>query len=340
MLDISILIIGHGSIGVRHAKNLLKFVKEVKIFSNRFSKGEKIKKIENVIYVKNLYKEIESSDGIVIANRTDKHLEIANYALRKKKNIFIEKPISHNMKGIKEIEDLSKDSESIIETGFMLRFHPNLLFLKSLLDKKIYGRVHYVRSTVGQYLPEWREDSDYRKGYAAKKEWGGRVTLDLIHEIDLVRWLFGEVDLVSAMLDNCPEFEIETESIAHLNLKMKSKFLIQINLDYVRPHYCRNTEIICQKGVLYWDYLSGSIKIQDKNGKTSTLHQVDPEFERNNMFLDEVNHFVNNIIGSNKKNASNLNDAIRALKICCAAHLSNKTRRFISPDKINYDHII
>ena len=88
MLDISILIIGHGSIGVRHAKNLLKFVKEVKIFSNRFSKGEKIKKIENVIYVKNLYKEIESSDGIVIANRTDKHLEIANYALRKKR-IFL-----------------------------------------------------------------------------------------------------------------------------------------------------------------------------------------------------------------------------------------------------------
>ena len=337
MEDISILIIGNGSIGCRHAKNLLNIVKEVKVFSFRFSKGEKIKKIKNVIYVKDLYKEIDSADGIVIANRTDKHLALLNYALRKKKNIFIEKPISHNLKGIKEIENLSKNYEAVLETGFMLRFHPNLLFLKKIIDKKKYGIIHYVRSTVGQYLPDWRKDRDYKKGYASKKEWGGGVTLDLIHEIDLARWFFGEVSLVSAMLFSSPELDIETESIAHINLKMKSKVLIHLNLDYVRPYYSRNAEIVCQNGTIYWDYLSGDIKVQDKSGKVSVLHKVNSEFLRNDIYIAEISHFIDNIKGSNQNKASNLNDAINSLKIVCAAHLSNRKRQFISPDKIKYD---
>tara|TARA_B100000886_G_scaffold334084_1_gene289094 strand:- start:13042 stop:14067 length:1026 start_codon:yes stop_codon:yes gene_type:complete len=340
LIDISILVIGSGSIGIRHAENLLKIVKEVKIFSSRFLRKENIKKIEKVVYVKDLYKEIDLSDGIIIANRTDKHLEIANYALRKKKNIFIEKPISHNMKGIKEIEDLANNYEAIIETGFMLRFHPNLLFLKKILDKKKYGRVHYVRSSVGQYLPDWRKNIDYKKGYAAKREWGGGVTLDLIHEIDLVRWLFGEVRLTSAMLTNSKDLEIETEAVAHINLKMQSEFLVQLNLDYVRPHYCRNTEIVCQKGVLHWDYLSGKIKLEDKYGKIVTLHEVESNFVRNDMFISEISNFVNNIVSPKNTKASDLYDAIQALRICCAAHLSNKKGQFISPDKIKYEHLI
>lgn len=338
--DLSILIIGSGSVGNRHAKNLLNLVKVVKIYSSRFKKGEKINKLDNITYVKNLYDEIDSSDGVLIANRTDKHLKIANYALKKKKHIFVEKPISHNMKGIKEIEELTKNSPELVESGFMLRFHPNLIFLKKIISEQKYGKVHYVKSSVGQYLPDWRNNFDYRNGYAAKRNWGGGVTLDLIHEIDLARWLFGEVVLVSAMLDKTPELEIETESIAHLNLKMDSKFLIQLTLDYVRPCFNRNIEIVCSKGTILWNYKEGKIKLEDKNGNILILHEVEENFDRNDMFLREIIHFLNNINGKNQRDASNLDDAVKALKICCAAHLSNKQKRFICPDKITYDYVI
>lgn len=338
--DISILIVGSGSIGNRHAKNLLNLVKVVKIYSSRFKKGGKIEKLDKVIYVKNLYDEIDCSDGVLIANRTDKHLKIANYALKKKKHVFIEKPLSQNMKGIKKIEELTKNNPELVESGFMLRFHPNLIFLKKIISEQKYGKIHYVRSSVGQYLPEWRKDFDYRNGYAARRKWGGGVTLDLIHEIDLARWLFGEVDLVSAMLDKTPELEIETESIAHLNLKMDSKFLIQLSLDYVRPCFQRNIEIVCSKGTILWNYKEGKIKLEDKNGNILILHEVEKNFDRNDMFLKEIIHFINNINGKNSKDASNLEDAVKALKICCAAHLSHKKQRFICPDKISYDYVI
>ena len=244
------------------------------------------------------------------------------------------------MRGLKEIEDLTKNNPQLVESGFMLRFHPNLIFLKRIISEKKYGKVHFVKSSVGQYLPEWRKNFDYRNGYAAKRNWGGGVILDLIHEIDLARWFFGEVELVSAMIDKTPELKIETESIAHINLKMDAKFLIQLTLDYVRPYFCRNIEIVCSKGTILWNYKEGQIKLEDKNGDISILHEVEKNFDRNDMFLKEIIHFLKNINGQNQRDASNLEDAVKALKICCAAHLSNKEKRFICPDKITYDHVI
>ena len=69
------------------------------------------------------------------------------------------------------------------------------------------------------------------------------------------------------------------------------------------------------------------------------IHEVNSKFVRNDMYIAEINHFVDNIMGSKKNNASDLKDAINALKISCAAHLSNKTSQFISPNKINYGYV-
>lgn len=335
-----ILIVGAGSIGSRHARNLIKLVEEVKIFSYRFFNNMDIEKLDKVTYVRDLYKAIKSSDAIVIANRTDLHLEVAKYALTNKKHIFIEKPLSHSMLGVKEIEILKNEKKLIIESGFMLRFHPNLIRLKEILLSKEYGNVHYVRSSVGQFLPDWRPQADHRTGYGARRKWGGGVTLDLIHEIDLIRWLFGEVKLVSAMMGFTPKLEIETETISQMNLKTDSGILVQLHLDYLRPSYGRYTEIVCDKGTLLWNYLTGKITFESPTSKISILHEVENDFQRNDMYLNEIKHFIASINGHDQKNAATLDDAIKALKICFAAHLSNKNKLFVSPNQINHDFMI
>lgn len=335
-----LLIVGSGSIGIRHARNLTKLVEDVKIFSYRFFNNIDIEKLDKVSYVKDLNQAIKSSDGIVIANRTDLHLQVAKYALINKKHIFIEKPLSHSMLGVKEIEILKNANKLVVESGFMLRFHPNLIRLKEILLNKEYGNVHYVRSSVGQFLPDWRPKTDHRKGYGAKRKWGGGVTLDLIHEIDLIRWLFGEVKLVSAMMGFTPKLEIETETISQINLKTDSDILVQLHLDYLRPSYGRYTEIVCDKGTLLWNYLTGKITLETSNSEISTLHEVENDFQRNDMYVNEIKHFLASINGHYQKKAATLDDAIKAMKICFAAHLSNKNKLFVSPNQINYDFMI
>ena len=64
------------------------------------------------------------------------------------------------------------------------------------------------------------------------------------------------------------------------------------------------------------------------------------DFQRNDMYLNEIKHFIASINGHDQKNAANLDDAIKALKICFAAHLSNKNKLFVSPNQINHDFMI
>ena len=75
--------------------------------------------------------------------------------------------------------------------------------------------------------------------------------------------------------------EIETEAVSQINLKMKSGLLIQLHLDYLRPNYGRGTEVVCEKGIVFWDYLSGKLTIEDNKNSKSLLHCVDENFERN-----------------------------------------------------------
>ena len=62
---------------------------------------------------------------------------------------------------------------------------------KQLLDDGVIGRPLSARFFVGEYLPDFHPDEDYRKGYSARADLGGGVMLTLIHDIDLATWFFG-----------------------------------------------------------------------------------------------------------------------------------------------------
>ena len=72
--------------------------------------------------------------------------------------------------------------------GCQLRYHSGLSYIK-ILEKKTLGKIYSVFCDVGEHLPYWHPNENYKKSYAAKKARGG-VVLTLIHEIDYLYWLF------------------------------------------------------------------------------------------------------------------------------------------------------
>jgi predicted dehydrogenase len=74
-------------------------------------------------------------------------------------------------------------------TGYNLRFSYSLKRFNELIKKKIVGKILSVRCEVGQYLPDWRPNKDFRKTVSANKRLGGGVLLELSHEIDYLRWI-------------------------------------------------------------------------------------------------------------------------------------------------------
>ena len=143
---------------------------------------------------------------------------------------------------------------------------PSLQKFRSALDSELIGKIFSVRCEVGQFLPSWRPDKDYRNSVSAQSNLGGGVLLELSHEFDYLRWIFGEVEWVQAVLRKQSDLDIDVEDTAHLNLGFNAKFgrdqqlIASVNLDFLRHDKTRLCTAIGDKGSLRWNGLTGVVE--------------------------------------------------------------------------------
>lgn len=324
--NITALITGFGSIGRRHLRNLRALgIEDITVYrTGRSTLPDD--ELAGVTVEYDLEKALaRQPTAVFIANPTALHLQTALAAARAGSHIFMEKPISHTMDGVDELRQVVDAKALVFFAGFQFRFHPGLLQVKRLLDQQAIGQIVSVQAHWGEYLPDWHPWEDYRTSYSAVTALGGGVTLTLCHPLDYLRWLIGEVRAVSANL-GYNGLDIEAEDTADIHLHFESGVLGNVHLDYLqRPsqHWLR---LIGQRGTILWD---------NKDGTTHCYREeweefpVDPDFERNSMFLDETRHFLACIEGTETSRCT-LHDGIRALQIVLAAKQSSSERKVIT----------
>ncbi len=327
-----VLVVGTGSIGRRHIGNLLELGVQVQAFSHR---GVSQALDARVGRVTDLDAALQGDiDAVVVANRTDQHMDVALKAARSGKHLFLEKPLAASLTGVDELQALVRQQSLVVEAGFMLRAHPNLLFIKDQLSQGLLGEVWHMRAAVGQWLPDWRPGTDHRQGYGAFRALGGGVTFDLIHELDLVQWLLGPVQDVTAMMRSADVLEIETEAVAQIGLQTAAGALAQVHLDYLRPGYGREMEIVGRLGVLHWDYVGGIVSLETAGAPPRELHRVPAGFVRNHLFMDHMRHFLQRMASPSTDPLSPLPDAVAALRVALAAHRSAGQRHHVRPSDL------
>jgi predicted dehydrogenase len=194
-----------------------------------------------------------------------------------------------------------------------------------LLSEGIIGALFSVRCDVGQYLPTWRPQSDYRNGVSAKKELGGGVLLELSHEIDYLRWIFGEVDWVSAILTQQSKLEIDVEDSAHLTIGFlptgsEHPLVGTLNLDFIRHDHTRICVVIGEKGTLRWNGLTGEVDLFEAGArKWRKLYEHEPQSDET--YRAEWRDFLDSIY-QNKAPIIPGEDGKRVLEIIEAARIS------------------
>lgn len=272
---------------------------------------------------------MDASDAVIIATSTDSHVDIASLAVQKCKHFYIEKPIFHNLDFVETIRDQISEKRLIVEVGCQLRFHPGLRTLKSYLDKDNVGPLYAFQAVVGQRLDLWRPGTDYKKCYSANSKRGGGALFDLIHEVDLVLWLLGQVKEVFAEQTKVSDLEMEADDLTNLTLVMRNGAVGQVQMDMVSPVYRRHLELVFQKVIYRWDYVSGRLtRLAD--GKEDLLYMNTSEFERNCMFFDHMNHFARQVEAGVREPACSFEEGIAALKIVVAAKRSAEINTKIS----------
>lgn len=319
----NILICGFGSIGQKHAKNLTDMGANLRVWRHRQDQKEAIINA-GYVFEPSLENGLDWADAAIIATATDQHIAPATLAAQKNVPYYMEKPVSLNTNGLRELEQNSRNLP--IEIGCQLRHHPSLVALKHQLTHHEYGKVLSFQAWVGQRLDEWRPGSDYRKCYSADTTRGGGALFDLVHEIDLMTWLVGPMDSVYADLRHNSDLDMNAEDLANIVLSADNKAAGTVQLDMLSPAYRRGLQIICEKCVYTFDMKEGILWRKIGSDDVQCIAKPDKNFQPADMLKNAVEYFINRVKDPTIAPRCGLEDGIHDLHILLAAKQSNSNK--------------
>jgi len=279
----NILFVGYGSIALKHRLFIEKKFNNVGFYTIKHSKS--LIQQKDIIMINKEEISLFKFSAIFITSpsvfHTDQIIELIKYKIP----IFVEKPVCINLNQWKKLNKLSDDSKKIVYVGCNLRFHSLIIFLKNYLAEN-KSKILEISSYAGSYLPNWRPMKDYRKVYSSQKKLGGGVHLDLVHEPDLLFYLFGKPKLTLAKKRKISG--LKTDSIDWANFYFEYEdFSASIILNYFRKEAKREIEIVREADILTVDFIEGNVSNSYKklfNSKNNAMllsykNQIDYFFD-------------------------------------------------------------
>ena len=235
---------GVGYLGFIHVSKLknLREVKEIFVWDINPDRMNQAKEELGAIPTGSLDEIVEKSDAIVCASPTTTHYEIVKFCVEMGKPVFVEKPLTDDIKSAEEILKLSKEKGVKVQVGHVERFNPTFLSAKNLISEKPYF-IESVRMSV--YNPRGT-DVD--------------VILDLmIHDIDLALTLINEIpENISAI--GVPVLTDEID-IANVRLEFPSGALANLTASRISLEKMRKFRVFTKENYLSMDLLHKKVEM-------------------------------------------------------------------------------
>lgn len=300
--------VGIGSIGTRHLRNLVTICENRGIALEIHAFRESSRKINDELkcFIQKEIYEIDELDKnydiTFITNPTYKHYESIKLFKLRTKHMFIEKPIfDKSTYNIDSMIDL--DNKSVYYIAAPLRYTDVIQEIKTIIENE---SIYSARIICSSYLPDWRPGVDYRNIYSAHREQGGGVSIDCIHELDYIVYLFGFPDEVINARGTYSHLEINSDDLSVYIFIYKDR-LVELHLDYFGREKKREIELIGRNGSIIGDLNRGEIRFSNKE-------TISYQGNINNMYLKELEHFMDLIEGK-KINDNDIIHANRVLKL-------------------------
>lgn len=261
-----VLIIGFGSIGKRHANVLKQLNYSIYLITQQKTDEFISYRFISEAFLHNNY------DYIVIANATYLHDETLKQVLsyHAKGAILVEKPLFSSKRTLTSPNDVP------IYVGYNLRFHPIIQRLKSILmGQKIISFL--VR--VGQYLPIWRSDTDYRRSYSSKKSLGGGVLRDLSHELDYSTWICGDCVEVTALGGKFSQLEIDSDDTYSILMRCQRAKSVSIHMDYLSRILRREIIVQTNEHTYFADMIQHTLSIDGNIENFSVINTYEKQHQ-------------------------------------------------------------
>lgn len=328
------LVVGSGSIARRHLSNLRTLLPDAEVgcvsaSGRQLSDGETVATTQ----LSSIEAAVEwAPDLAVVSSPAPLHLGHACQLLDAGVPVLIEKPLSDSLDRVRDAAPLLSLHRHRIEVGYNLRFLSSARRMKTLIDGACVGRVLGLQIEVGQYLPDWRPQADYRRQVSANRSLGGGVLLELSHELDYLTWLFGRFDKVFCITTNSGQLEIDVEDRADILLS-REDLAVQVHLDFLQRRASRSCKVIGATGTLRWDLIANQILLEHKDGEQVLFS--DASVDRNDMYIELLRGFIEVAAGRATPRIT-LDDGLIVLEMVEAMRVSASTGRqvklpFVSP---------
>lgn len=303
-----IAFIGMGSIGRRHLRNVCSYLEGIGqayfIDLYRSGRGGALEEEITGRIRRELSLEDEISeqyDAVFVTNPTAMHDRTIRQFAPFSRAMFIEKPVfcepDVDLKRLGLLED------GVYYVACPLRYHPVLQYVREHVPcQTAYG----AQAVCSSYLPDWRPGTDYRRCYSARREMGGGVDIDLIHEWDYLTWLFGPVKAGFAMREQVSQLEIDSCDVA-VYLAKTERAVVELHLDYFGRKSLRRLRIFLPEDTVDCDLLAGTVQWQ-VSGRF-----VELDCRRNGYQMAEICHFFDIAVGR-CPNDNTIPEAVRTLR--------------------------
>jgi predicted dehydrogenase len=334
-----LLIVGLGSIGRRHLRLMRELLPDAQIAVVTRTSEEEMEPADSAERFSSIEEALAMRpDAAIVANPATMHVDAAKRLADSGVHLLVEKPLSSSTVGIAELMAAAQANGVMLMVGYNLRFLPSLLCFRDLLREKRVGRVLSVRGEVGQSLPTWRPGRDYRDAVSARTALGGGVLLELSHEIDYMRWMFGEVEWVRAVHLRQSDLEIDVEDTAHLILGMTGTagepIVAALNMDFIRHDATRTCTAIGSNGSLRWNGLADTVEVFEAGQDAWELlfrGRRDPD----ESYRAELQHFVGCIASGHAPIVSG-GDGLAAVRIVEAARRSSLSGSVVRAEAVEW----
>ncbi len=333
MEKIKVGVIGLGGVAqLVHLPNLIK-LPNAEIAAVAEVNKNRLQTISNKFHIKERftnYKEmLEKSDieAVIIATPTNTHKEIAIDCLQAGKDVLVEKPLSRTYLEAKQVAEVAKKTKRKLMVGMNLRYRPDAMLLRSLINSDEIGDPFYVKCG-------WvRKQSSSEKWFTKKEESGGGVIIDLgIHLLDLVLWLLGYPEVSSVATTNFNHNTKNVEDTSISCIKCKNSAVINLEVSWSLPvekdHFF--FDVYGTKGSFSSTPLRLYKKIEN-DYINLTPNQIDsPPVLFKKSYLNELKSFFGAIKGLNPVFSSG-DEAVQRMKVVEAMYESAKKKQEIKP---------
>lgn len=258
-------------------------------------------------------------DAVVIATRTDTHVEIAEAALCAGKHILLEKPPAPTVAEARRLLAMADGGDRIIAINFILRYSAGYQQVKAWCNAGEIGRLRAVR-----LIDDWW-GADHRGAFPGRGmrlliHDGSVIVAEGVHYADLARWLTGgEFAQIYCLGTNLQHGDIPDHQA--MIARMDNGIVVNIECSHAYgysskdPIMDRQVDLIGEQGVIKWNEQTGKLQLF---GHTQTIEtQIEESKNFESFYLD----FIASIhAGRPSPSLPTLADGVNALEAVILAH--------------------